>query len=154
PAMLEAPGRLFGKQLRGQVSLAQVWQHHHDYFALVLRLFGHMDSRPGSGARRDTAHQPFVAGQLASDVSGVFVLNLDHVVDYFEVQHIGDEASAESLDGVLARLKRLARPLLRDYGAIDRLDRDHLHAGFASLEHLTHAGDRATGADATDDNID
>ena len=92
---------------------------------------------------------------LAGRFHRVFVLNQDHLVDDVDVQHVGNEAGADALNRVPARLERLAalrRCVMT--GLFDRLDGDHLDRRLARLEHFADAGDRAAGADAADDDID
>ena len=52
---------------------------------------------------------PSSRGQPPGHLEGVLVLDLDHFVDDVDVQHVGDEAGADALDLVPARLERLAR---------------------------------------------
>ena len=61
------------------------------------------------------------------------------------VEHLGHEAGADALD--LVRAGQPAGEHRRRRG----LHGDHLHRGATLLEHLPHAGDRATGADPADD---
>ena len=58
----------------------------------------------------DAAEDAFLRGQPAGDLDGVLVLDLDHLVDDLEVQHVGNEAGADALDLVPARLQRPGRP--------------------------------------------
>ena len=79
---------------------------------------------------------------------------VNDLVDDVRVQVLGDEAGADPLDLVTAGLERLALHLLRDDRRGDRLDRDRLEARLARLDDLGHAGDRAAGADAGDEDVD
>src|SRR5262245_37606945 len=145
--------QLFRKQLRGEIPFAQVRQNDHDELALVLRPLGHLQGGPAGGAGGNAAHQALVAGQLASQVRRILVLDLDHFVDHLQVQDVGNKPGADALDGVLARLQRLARQALGDDGAVGWLYGNHFHTGPAGFEHFAAASDRAAGAHAADHDV-
>ena len=114
----------FRKQLRRQIPLAEVGQDGRRSACRCSPAAGHLDRGPGGGAGADAAHQAFELGQLTGRFHGVVVLHLHHVVDDVHVEHVGNEAGADALDRVLARLELLAGAALRDDGAVDRLDGD------------------------------
>ena len=69
----------------------------------------------GRGRRRaagDAAQDALLAGQPAGDLDGLVVLDLLDPVDDRQVEVVGDEAGADALDLVRARLERLAGQLL------------------------------------------
>ena len=61
------------------------------------------------GAAADAAQHAFLAGQPAGHLEGVLVLDLDHLIDDVQVEHARNEAGADALDLVPARLQ-LLRP--------------------------------------------
>src|SRR5439155_11939937 len=109
---------------------------------------GNLESGPSGGAATDAAEKALQRRELASRIGGVFIFHLNAFVDDLDVEHVGNEAGADALNGVAARLELLSLHLLRDDRTVDWLDRDGLHARLARLDHLADARDRATGAHA------
>src|SRR5688572_13816796 len=130
------------------VALAPVGEHDDDVLA---RRFGPAcDGERGRerGARGDAGRDAFLARQLARALEGLIVGDADDVVDDGGVEDGRHEAGAEALDEVWTRLAA------REHGAVGRLDGDDAHARLLRLEDLADAGDRATGADAGDEDVD
>src|SRR5205085_1846647 len=135
------------------VAFAEVRQHDHDELAGVLGPFGHLHRGPGGGAAADAAQHALLAGQAPGHLERVLVLHLDHLVNDVHVQDARDEAGADALDLVAARLERLALLGLGDDRAGHRLDGDALEARLALLDDFADAGDGAAGADAGDQDV-
>ena len=82
-------------------------------------------------------------------VDRVLVGDLDDFVDEVGAQNLWDEARADALNLVRTGLAAGEHRTLR------RLDRDGLEATASSaLMYSRHAGDRAAGADAGNENVD
>ena len=64
---------------------------------------------------------------------GVFIAHADHFVENRQVQHVGNESGADTLDRMFARLQRLAGKVLRDDRAGVRLDGHDANARLAGL---------------------
>src|SRR5262249_29180281 len=136
-----------------QIALAQVRQHDDDKLAGVLGTAGDLDGDMGGGAGADAAQDALFAGHAPSHDEGVVILNLDDLVHDAEVEHIGHEAGADTLDLVPAGLQGLALHLLRDHRAGHRLDGDALEARLALLDDLADAGNGAARADAGHEDV-
>ena len=65
---------------------------------------GQLPGGPDVGPGGDAHQQAEVAAELPGRLDGVFVGHLDHLVDQRHVEHGGDEAVADALDLVQARL--------------------------------------------------
>ena len=91
---------------------------------------------------------PFQTRDQPRRVEGGLIADRDHFVDHAAIENGRRETGADALD--------LVRPRLAagQNRRIFRLDRDHLEARPARLQHLADAGDRAAGADARNDDVD
>ena len=81
-------------------------------------------------------------------VDGLPGVDVDDLVVDGGVEDLRDEVGADALD-----LVRAGRSTVEDR-RLGRLDGDDLDTRLAGLEHLADSGDRATGADARDDDVD
>src|SRR5699024_1128900 len=105
---------------------------------------GGLDGRAGG----DVHQQPLGAGHGARPVHRGLGVDVDDLVVDLAVQDAGHEVRPEALDLVGAGLAAV-----QDRGLLG-LDGDDPHLGLALLEHLAHAADRASGADAGHHRVD
>src|SRR4051812_4403904 len=75
-------------------------------------------------------------------------IDVDNLIVDPAVEHVRDEIGPDALDLVRSRLAGSQEWGFRGLHGHD------LKLRFALLQHLSYAGDRATGADATDENVD
>jgi hypothetical protein len=91
---------------------------------------------------------------LAGSLEGILVGHGDHFVDHVQIEDLRDEPGPDSLDRMLAWLQRLPGTALGDHRADGRFHGHDLHEPLAGLEHLAHAGDRAAGPHAGNEDVD
>src|SRR5579883_1610858 len=100
-------------QRRAEVPFAEIGQDRDDQLAGAFRTRGDVRSSPHSSPGADAAQHALLAGHAAGGFEGVLVLDLDHFINHFHVQVIGNKTRPESLDAMLTRLEFLAMHLLR-----------------------------------------
>jgi len=100
---------LFGWVKRGrEIALAEVGQDDDDSLAFILRPASNLQGGPSSGSATGAAEQAFASGKLSSDINRVFILDLDHFVDDFDVEDVRYETRADALNGMAPRFDFLA----------------------------------------------
>ena len=152
--MLDDAGRHLSEHHRGEVTLGQVGQHHHDGFAGVLIFLGQTNGGCSGGTAGDAHQQAFLLGQAQGHGNGLLVGHLLHLVDHGEVEVLGDEAGADALDFVGTGFDGFTVHGLGDHRAVGRFN-GH---GFDRLARFIldvtgDAGDGATGADAGHEHV-
>ena len=103
------------------------------------------DKKLGRGAPGQNA---FLAREPPRVFDGRALGDRDDLVDDLAIEDLGNEAGADALDIVRARL------LAGQYGRVGRLDRDDARGGVALFEHLSNSRDGPAGANAGDERRD
>ena len=152
--MLDDAGRHLSEHHRGEVTLGQVGQHHHNGFAGVLIFLGQTNCCGGGSTAGDAHQQAFLLCQAQGHGNGLLVGHLLHLVDHGEVEVFGDEAGTDALNLVGTGLDGLTVHGLGDNRAIGGFN-GH---GFDRLARFIFdvtgdAGDGATGADAGHEHV-
>ena len=107
----------------GEILDAEVTEDGHDHSGLLrgmlrkdldvldtdLQLVSDLNGGPGVEASAAPDHQTLLASQLVTDVEGVLVLHLDHVVNQREVHAARNRTLTDTLNQKLLRLYQLLR---------------------------------------------
>ena len=103
---------LFRKQLSRKISFAKIRKNGYDQFSAVFLPPSQLKRCPGCRTATNAAHQTFQFGQSPAGIKSVFIADLNHVVDYFQIQHVGNKTCADALNCMFAGLKLLAGEFL------------------------------------------
>ena len=103
---------------------------------------------PRVGARRDADQDALLGGESPRRGERVVGLDGQHLVVDAGVEHFGDEAGADPLEGVRRGLPA------GEHGRGGGLDGDHAQGGLALAQAAPHAGDGAAGPDGGDEDVD
>src|SRR5215207_6208028 len=130
---------------RRQVPLAVARDDDDDRLAGVLGPLGELDGRVHGRTRRDAAEDALLDAEAAGGGDGGGDVDVDDLVVHLAVQDRRHEVGTDALD-----LVRAGGAAVQDRRLLG-LDAHDLHAGLALLEHLADARERATRADARDE---
>ena len=108
---------------------------------------GDLQRRPGDRATGNAGEDRLLSCQPAGRGDGVFVGHPDHFIVDLGVQQSGNEPGADALLPVRRRLAA------REHRAFGRLDGHDVDARLLLPEEAAGAGDRASGADAGDEDV-
>ncbi len=136
------------EQRGAEVSFAEAAHDGDDPFALHFGACGDLSGRAHVGSAADPRDDAFFFGQSTAPGEGVFVIDLNDVVDDGRVQVFGDEPGSDALDSVLA-----GRPAADD-GGVRWFNGERFEVRILLLEEASGSRDRAAGSDSGNDGVD
>ena len=148
----KAPG-LIG-QGGGEVTFSRTATDGDDQISLIFWAFCDLHSYVKIGAGRDPDKHTFFFADAAGHGEGVVVTHGDHLIDDIQVEIVRDEACARALNFVGAGFDGLTCAGLGDYGGVLGLNSNSAESFFAAFDDFRNAGERSTGADGRNEDID
>src|SRR5260370_17546435 len=129
------------EQCRRQVALGRGWQHDDDVLFGHARALAYLQGGCDRGPRRDAAQYSLMPRQCSGGVECHLVGDCDHLVNHRTVENVRNEAGANTLNSMRARLAA------RQHGTVFRLHGDNPQGPLPWLENLADARDGAASAD-------
>src|SRR3990172_896151 len=138
--------RLALKHTGGEIPLSAVGKES-DHPLAFSETRGHLERRPARGARRDAEEKPFFAREPLRHLCGLAVRHRDDLIIDPGIQDLRDKTRADPRDSMRSWLAS------RQDRRRGRLNSKDPYPFEFFLQHLAHAGDRASGAHARDKGV-